>query len=332
MSGGINEGAVVTFTANGAIAAKARVKLTAGSATIPAQVETAGAGEQHIGIAEYAAATTTPVSVRLRGRVMEGIASEAVEVGDPLYGAASGKIKDTSDGTCIGHAIEIATANNDIVKYVDFTVDSTTAATVSIADAGNYTATATVEAALQELYLQQVSALKRINIPLTSFLDVAGTQLTTFVNGASDQPGFELTGSEMLNIRWNNHAAPLAVMCSAQVPNDADITADMTMKFLCCKTGATVGDAVTWTVTAFNNVSGALYDADANFGGVSSAMTGDAISKTLQTETLTLALADLGAVGTNMTFTIKPTGGTLGTDDVHLCAVWIEYKGKVVAS
>ncbi len=328
-----NEG-IRTFTANGAIAAHTRVKPTAASTTVPCQVETAGAGEQHIGVAEYAAATGTLVAVKLINfpGTVEMVAAEAIEVGDTVYGAASGMAKDTSDGSAIGIAIEQATALNDVIEIATFAVLSTTAATVSIADAGNFTATATVEAALQELYQTNASIQKVIQIPITAFINIAGTQLTVFADGASDQPGFELTGSEALNIRWNNHAAPLAVMSSFLVPNDADITANMTMKFLAAKTGATVGDAVTFTVTALNQVVGALYDADANYGGVSSAMTGDANTKTVQVESLTLALANLPAAGSNVTFTLKPTGATLGTDDLHLYQVWIEYKGKNLTS
>lgn len=76
-----NDG-IPTFTANGALGAKVRVKLTSASTTIPPQVEVAGAGEQHIGITEYAAATGTPVAVKLRTYpgIHEGTASEAISV------------------------------------------------------------------------------------------------------------------------------------------------------------------------------------------------------------------------------------------------------------
>ena len=192
-------------------------------------------------------------------------------------------------------------------------------------DSGSKTTAATVADALDELYVDATSTKGRIDIPITSFIDVAATQLTTFVDGASDQPGLELTGSEALNIRWNNHAAPLAVTSSFQVPEGADVTADMTLEIVCAKTGATIGDATTFTITAFNQVVGALYDADADYGGATSAVTGDAATKTVQEVSLTLALANLPAVGSNVTLTIKPTGGTLGTDDMHMIAVRVAY-------
>lgn len=118
-----NEG-IRTFTANGAITDKARVKVTAASAIVPPQVEIAGAGEQHIGIAEYAAVTGAAFAVKLRNYpgTHEGVATEAFAVGDTLYGAATGGIKKTADGTAIGIALEAATAPGDIVEFIEFTV------------------------------------------------------------------------------------------------------------------------------------------------------------------------------------------------------------------
>jgi len=94
---------------------------------------------------------------------------------------------------------------------------------------------------------------------------------------------------------------------------------------LAAKTGATAGDAVTWLIEAFENLDAALYDADADFGGTSSAMTGDATAKTCQEETLTLANANITGSPGELTLTLQPTDGTLGTDDVIVCGVWLEY-------
>lgn len=115
-----NEG-IRAFTANGAITDKARVKVTAGSTTVPPQVAIAGAGEKHIGIAEFAVATGEIVSVKLRTYpgTYEGVATEAFAVGDTLYGAAGGGVKKTADGTAIGIALEAATAPNDVIEFID---------------------------------------------------------------------------------------------------------------------------------------------------------------------------------------------------------------------
>ena len=116
------------------------------------------------------------------------------------------------------------------------------------------------------------------------------------------------------------------------MPEDADIAANMTLHIRASKTGATVGDAATFTVTAYNQVVGALHDADTNFGGTSSAMTGNATAKTIQDVTLTLALANLAAPPASVTLSIKPTDGTLGTDDLVFHGAHITYKKKLVAS
>jgi len=95
---------------------------------------------------------------------------------------------------------------------------------------------------------------------------------------------------------------------------------------------ATVGDATKFTIEAFNNVVAALYDADADFGGDTDAMTGDATSKTVQHVTLTLALANLAAYPAAMELTIQPKDGTLDTDDVIMLSAWIEYQKKLLTA
>ena len=134
-------------------------------------------------------------------------------------------------------------------------------------------------------------------------------------------------GDESFGIRWNNHANPDPISANVAILPRLDNASNVFLHLLAAKVGATVGDAVTWLVEAFNNLDAALYDADADFGGTSSAMTGDATSKTCQEETLTLALANIAADPGMITLTIQPTDGTLGTDDVILMGVWLEFTG-----
>ena len=61
-------------------------------------------------------------------------------------------------------------------------------------------------------------------------------------------------------------------------------------------------------------------------------MTGDATAKTVAELTRTLGLADMPAAQAQMVLTMKPTGGTLGTDDVIVLGTWIEYKRKALTS
>lgn len=121
-------------------------------------------------------------------------------------------------------------------------------------------------------------------------------------------------------------------MSSFVVPPDMDITFNATLTIRASKTGATLGDAVTFAVGAFNQVVGALHDADADFGGTTSAMTGNATAKTIQAVTLTLALANLAASPASVTLTIKPTAGTLGTDDLVMHSVRITYQKKLLTA
>jgi hypothetical protein len=111
----------MTFTANGALTPKVRVKITAGSTTDPPQVEVAGAGEEHIGMTEFAAPSGALVS--RSGRKVpgdsRGTAAGAFAVGAALYGAAAGKVDDVAAGSIIGYAVEAAAADGDIVKIID---------------------------------------------------------------------------------------------------------------------------------------------------------------------------------------------------------------------
>jgi hypothetical protein len=166
--------------------------------------------------------------------------------------------------------------------------------------------------------------------PLSSlWLASTGVVLAVFADGASPTPGTQLTDSEALTIRWNNHATPTAVGCQFLMPRDCDINSPMVFNALCSKTGATGADATSLTVTAFNTgVIGALHDADANFGGASNALTGTATAKTVAQLTRTLAAADLAAYPASTSITFTPTAGLLGTDDFLLHAAWLSYTRR----
>ncbi len=166
-----------------------------------------------------------------------------------------------------------------------------------------------------------------IEIPLYGIL-AAGTPMAAFADNASSNPGITLADSKAMGLRWNNAASQTAVFLRGLLPGDIDTSKDATVEVIASKTGATVGDATTFTIAAYNAAVGALYDADTNFGGATSAMTGDAAAKTVQKVTRTLTAADLGVAGEPFTLSIKPTDGTLGTDDVIVHGVRIVYRRK----
>jgi hypothetical protein len=321
-----NEG-IRTFTANGAIGAKIRVKLTSASATTPPQVEVAGAGEQHIGITEYAVADGGLVAVKLRTfpGTHEGIASEALAVGATLYAAAAGKIKDTSDGTAIGIAIEAATATGDIIEFLDFTVISTTAATVSQADAGEFTTAATVEAALQEIYQSLISVQGFIPISLMQLREAATmavgniaanggllasdtTPILQPINGATD--GCQ----EVVWAASNNDV----VIFQIPLPPNLDDTADLVLHTRIRSGGTT--DAVGFTVESWFN------EGDTKVSDT---------TETNQTNTwaekiATIGNADVPAGAQTLTIALTPAAHT--TDNMQLSALWLEYKTKLLTS
>lgn len=120
-NGGMTETGVMTFTADVALAARRRVKIKSATTTTPPEVEYAGAGEQHVGITEFAAAADELIGVRLRNAPGSRLAtaSEALAKGAAIYGAANGKVADTASGTALGVALEAAGADDDIIEILD---------------------------------------------------------------------------------------------------------------------------------------------------------------------------------------------------------------------
>lgn len=210
-------------------------------------------------------------------------------------------------------------------------------ATVGSNDAGGYFVGTTVEAQLQEIGLNLTSAQGVIPLPppATWSLLADGAPMAVFANGTTTVPGSYSDGAKVGGAaRWNNDAAPAAVVTCFDVPPDMDITANAVVHFRVAKTGATnnAGNTTTITAIAANQVDGALYDADTNFGGVSSALLPAATAKTIQNLTLTLALADLAAYPASVTLSAKPTAGTLDTDDLVFLDAYVVYQKKILTA
>ena len=249
---------------------------------------------------------------------------------DVTYAIYCGAIAAIESSTQVWVEIYPALLQTDVATHIADTSAAHAASAISIADAGSFTSESSVEAALQEIYQSLLTAKGIISIPMPAITD-AGVALAAFSDGDSTTPGYCVT-AKGLGIRWNNHATPGAVGTKVAIPPDADVTANMVLHILAAKTGATAGDATKFTVAAYNNVVGAAYDADSDFGGDTGAMTGTATAKTVQEVTLTLALANLAAYPAAMELTIKPKAGTLGTDDVIMLAAWIEYQKKLLTA
>lgn len=173
----------------------------------------------------------------------------------------------------------------------------------------------------------QTSIQAQVEIDLGSALSLAtGALLAVFANGASSVPGTEVTDAKTRVIRWNNHATPGAIVVGCAKPQDLDEGANVVAHYLVSKVGATLADATTITMTAYEQNVAALHDFDADFGGATGAVTGDAASKTVTELTRALAHANVSGPPGAWTFGVKPTDGTLGTDDFLLHRMWLEYK------
>ena len=322
-----NEG-IRTFTANGTLTDKMRVKLTSSSTTSPIQVEVAGAGEQHIGITEYAAADGTLVAVKLRTYpgTHEGVASGTFSVGATLYGAALGSVKSASDGTAIGIALEAATATGDIIEFIDFTVISTLDSQVSFTDTNNLTTAATVMAALDELYQNAISIQGFINIPLTSLRECSsGAVGNIAANGgilASDttpvlSPVLASPLDACQEVDWvNSNNDP--VLFQTALPPDLDDGADLVIHSR-IRSGGT-SNAVGFVCTSYFNE-----------GDTTQSDTGE----TNQTNTwaekiITIGAGDVPSGAQTLTCILTPAAHT--TDHMYLSALWIEYKTKIKTS
>jgi len=311
-----------TFTANGALGARVRVKLTAGSATDPPQVEIAGAGEQHIGYTKVAVASGGLVAVegRTGSFVKEVVAAEAFAVGATLYGGANGKVQDTSSGSAIGEAVEAAGGDGEIVRMIDFGVLSTTAATVSVADTGTFTDATTVEAALAEIYQHLVTAQGTIPVPLGAITLEDGTALT---KQATTATGIAQLANKEQVIMVPIGGAELALGFSVPVPQDLDDTADITVHALMGKGGAL--DALTLDCEVFPCAVGDLANADIQDTAAQAIVaTGTELVFTCGADGVLAAPGTLSVVLT--------VGSTNDGDAVYLYGAWIEYQKKVLTS
>lgn len=112
-----NEG-IKTFTAGEALAAARRVKLSSG---VAGQVEYADAADDFIGVTLDAAASGSPVAVKMKNGpgTVEVEAAGAITVNATIYGAADGKVQTSSTGNDkFGKALEEASGDGAVIEAV----------------------------------------------------------------------------------------------------------------------------------------------------------------------------------------------------------------------
>lgn len=173
----------------------------------------------------------------------------------------------------------------------------------------------------------------RAVVDVRAALLAAGTPMAAWAStsGASSSPGVTLSNSKAVAIKWNNNATQTAVFTSIDLPYDLDVTKPVLVRGLVSKTGATSGDAVTLDVAIFQQIAGALEDATSGtlgLGGTSSAIVGTLTAKTVSQVAYVIPANTLTAAPNHLTISVKPTNGTLGTDNGLLDGFGIEYQRK----
>jgi hypothetical protein len=173
-----------------------------------------------------------------------------------------------------------------------------------------------------------------VALPFSGFEIAAGTPLAAFANGASTTPGVAFDNAKAAGVRWNNDAAPAAMYAAVLLPRHRKPKSDIIVHILAAKSGNTGADATTFAINAWAQTNGALQDAASDAGGTTGAMVGAAAAKTMQHVQLTLSGTNLPDVVNGLpsvlTLGVKPTAGTLGTDDVTISAIWLEFTESFV--
>jgi hypothetical protein len=315
---------VKTFIAGEALAAYRRVKISPGTVTDPPEVVYAAAGEDFIGVTQYAVEIGADVAVKMNNGPgtfeIECAVSAAIARGTVLYGAASGKVSDASSGSAQGIALE-AGVDGAVIEVAAWNVKSTTAGTVSIADVGNFTAAATVEAALAEIFQGLKTIQKTVPIPLNAITMEDGTALTkqaTTVAGIA-----QLANKEQVIMIPVNCTVGEALGFSIPLPQDIDVAADIEIHVLAGK--AADLDVLTLDCEVFPVAAGDVANADIQ----------DTAAQTIVaavTELIFICGLD-GLLASPSAITgILTLGGTNDGDAVYIYAGWVEYKSKVLTS
>jgi hypothetical protein len=170
-----------------------------------------------------------------------------------------------------------------------------------------------------------------IPIPLNSFVEDDGTPLALFVDGASPTPGTAFLDSKAMGVRWNNHATPGKIVTSVPIPVDLDPTRDVFVLLTASKIGSSADDQPTFGVEAFFHPVGAAYDADADAGGATNAMT-NAGTKVVEVLAATIDAADVpspAGSSLSMTLTLQPQAGELDFDDLVLHSARLAYTRAI---
>jgi hypothetical protein len=318
-----------TVKAGEALEARRRVKIESGTVTDPPEVVYADAGEDAIGVTEYAVADGDLVTLKPLNEPglheIESITASAIARGTVLYAAADGRVTDTATGSAVGVAFEAPGADYQHIKVVAWSLKSTTAATVSVADSGSLITATTVEAALAEAFTHLQSTQHFIPIPLTSLRELTTNALPASNTGdglltSDSTPALNTINGDTdgaLRLSWVATNVDQVVFQVPLPPNLND-AADLVLhgRFSCPGTNTINVHMSSW----FNEGDTKVADAIAT-----------AVTAATYTEgTITIAHADIPAGAQTLTAKIYP--GTHGDDALYCTALWLEYKGTTLTA
>lgn len=175
-------------------------------------------------------------------------------------------------------------------------------------------------------YTRRAGQAKIASFALQGAILAAGTPMAAFAdNAGASAPGVTLNNSKAMGLRWNNQATQTKVFVEVDLPSDFDVTKAATVVVHASKSGATLADATTFDVALFEQVPGSLEDAGPTLAGTTSAVVGNLAAKTISRLTLSIPANTFSAAPARLTLSLKPTDGTLGTDDVLVSSARIEY-------
>lgn len=250
--------------------------------------------------------------------------SASTPIGAPLYMVDNHTVADNdASGTRFKAGTFRGMQGTKVKVLIAPQQPATTAAGVSIADAGTFTATATVEASLQEIYQHLLSATTSIPLSLHQFreVDANGDVGNIAANGgllASDTtPVLRGNAAETTEIYWaasNSDPISTQITLPADFNGAADVTVDLWVS-----SGTT--DAATFTVeTGWDG------------GALVSDSTSDTATKsaTMHKLTVTIAAADIPDTAAMLTIALTPPAHT--TDGIILSGVRVNYKRSLLAA
>ena len=314
-----------TYTAGTDLLAKRRVKIESGTVTTPPEVVYAGAGEDFIGVTEYAVLDGEPVAIKLNNQSgtfeIECLVDSAIARGTVLYGGANGVVTDASSGTAQGISNEVG-ADGQHIEVGLWNVKSTTAATVSLADAGDHTAQTTVEAAIAEIYANMFTAQATIPISLGAITQEDGTSL---LKKAGTVAGFaQLADKETVISIPIDATAGESLGFSVAVPQDLDDSEDIVVHVLVGKDAD--NDVLTIDCEVFPCAVGDTANADIQ----DTAATAIAAAAA---EELTFTCGADGVLAAPGTLSVVlALGGTNDGDATYIYGVWVEYTRKLLTA